>query len=588
MKRNLLKLPLCGAICFLSSISSLSAQKLSDDMVHKAAAPLIDNKVVDGISIGYIQGDRYGTVHLGHTAIGGEEANNNTLYEIGSISKVFTGLLLADAVVRGEITLGTAANVDNSAKLKLPSHDDRSITWLNLSTHRSGLPRLPSNMDATSLTNPYALYDSQKAAEAQADLKLTYSPGQSQEYSNFAVSVLGYLIRENAGKSYQELLQERIAEPLGMSDCTVSPSDEQKQRHATPHDSVGSPTSDWTFADLPGAGGVRASMKDMMRFARAQLKPPKGKFGEAIKLAWKQHTEADDSGAAMGLGWMIMDDVETRWHNGQTGGSHSMLLVNRQKSLAIIVLCNTASLHVDPFAFQLMQEATGNELAEASGEELGSDTVAPKISPFTSVGFFKNMVFVGYKGKTFLWQEIDGIPVAQVVAASKKHYGERWKKRIREDLVEVLWKLDHRPSKTVELRLQDFKTKKETVVAKAPMTKANRDLLRREQRQVEKAAAVEKKNAKPNLPIDAEHRARLVGKYKLNPNFIFDVQDHDGHLMVGITNQPTQEVFPDSATHWSYRSVKATLEFKLAKKGPAKSLVLHQNGIKQTAKRMKK
>jgi hypothetical protein len=90
------------------------------------------------------------------------------------------------------------------------------------------------------------------------------------------------------------------------------------------------------------------------------------------------------------------------------------------------------------------------------------------------------------------------------------------------------------------------------------------------------------------LEIDADYRARLVGRYKLTPSFIFDVQDQDGHLMVGITNQPTQEVFPDSATHWSYRGVKATLEFKLRNKGPAKSLILHQNGIKQTAKRIGK
>jgi hypothetical protein len=73
----------------------------------------------------------------------------------------------------------------------------------------------------------------------------------------------------------------------------------------------------------------------------------------------------------------------------------------------------------------------------------------------------------------------------------------------------------------------------------------------------------------------------------LTPSFIFTVQDRDGRLMVSITNQPTQEVFPDSPTRWSYRGVDATLEFKLKKTGPATSLVLHQNGIKQTAHRMK-
>jgi len=78
-----------------------------------------------------------------------------------------------------------------------------------------------------------------------------------------------------------------------------------------------------------------------------------------------------------------------------------------------------------------------------------------------------------------------------------------------------------------------------------------------------------------------------VGRYRLNPNFIFTVRDRDGQLMVSITNQPTQEVFPDSPTRWSYRGVAATLEFKLPQTGRARSLILHQNGIEQTARRIK-
>jgi hypothetical protein len=89
------------------------------------------------------------------------------------------------------------------------------------------------------------------------------------------------------------------------------------------------------------------------------------------------------------------------------------------------------------------------------------------------------------------------------------------------------------------------------------------------------------------VPIDATLRHRLEGRYQLNPSFVFTVRDRDGHLMVSITNQPTQEVFPDSPTRWSYHGVDATLEFKLKKTGPATSLVLHQNGIEQTARRIK-
>lgn len=451
---------------FSIRVSIVPAQNLTEEWVKKAAEPLVQKRVVDGLSIGYIAGKHTGMVHLGSANRAGKKPDDLTVYEIGSISKVFTGLMLADAVVRGEIKLNATADVANSARIRLPSREGRSIKWIDLSTHRSGLPRLPGNLAPTDLKNPYQNYDSKKAADFLNQYELPRQPGASQEYSNFGASVLGYLVAQQAGKSYQQLLQERIAKPLGMTDCTVSLRKDQRQRLATPHTKFGSATQPWTFSDLPGAGGVHVTMKDMLRFAQAQLNPPTGKIGEAIELAWKQQHNADASGPAMGLGWVIAGDGQTRWHNGQTGGSHSSLFINRQLNCAVVILCNTAVKNqIDQLAMQMVLKAAGRE-------------IKPK------------------------------------------------------------------PKETPDPKSDD-------------------------------------------IVIDAKHRRRLEGRYQLTPNFIFTVRDRDGHLMVGITNQPTQEVFPDSATRWSYRSVDATLEFKLSKTGPAKSLILHQNGVKQTAYRIK-
>lgn len=453
------------AITCFASIPFAAAQQLTNQSVENAAKPLVENRLVDGLSVGYIEGDHSGIVHLGRANQSGEKPNDQTVYELGSISKVFTSLLLADATLRGEVNIYTAANVPNAARLRLPSRDGRSIKWIDLSTHRSGLPRLPDNLSPADPSNPYRDYDSKKAAEFLNSYKLTRTPGISQEYSNLGVSVLGYLLAQKIGKPYQQLLRERIAMPLKMTDCTVSLSADQSKRLATPHAQFGSPTSPWAFADMPGAGEVHATIRDMMNFAKAQLNPPDGAIGEAIELAWKQHTEADASGPAMGLGWMIASDGQTRWHNGQTGGSTSAIFINRKYKCAVVVLCNTAvTRKIEELATQLLQRATGTEAKPQSPDasDLNSD----------------------------------------------------------------------------------------------------------------------------KLPIDAKLRSRLAGRYQLAPNFIFTVSDRNGHLMVGITNQPTQEVFPDSPTQWSYRSVKATLEFKLPKTGPATSLILHQNGIEQTARRM--
>jgi serine-type D-Ala-D-Ala carboxypeptidase/endopeptidase len=581
-QRSILTLLVIAVSCCVG-LPITSAQNLSDQWVEQLARPLVENRVADGLSVGYIEGQHYGIVHLGSSSRAGKPANNLTVYEIGSISKVFTSLLLADAVVRGEIDLNAAADVANGAGIRLPSRDGMPIKWIDLSTHRTGLPKLPGNLLLNNPTNPYRDYDSKQAAAFLNRYELPRTPGEAHEYSNFGASVLGYLVAQKAGKSYDQLLRERIAAPLRMTDCTVVLNTDQRKRLATPHERFGSVTPPWTFADLPGAGGIHATMRDMMRFAKAQLTPPPGKLGEAIELAWKQHRDADTSGPAMGLGWIIHGDGQTRWHNGQTGGSHAAILINREFQCAVVVLCNTALwTEVDELAARLVQKAAGIETKVERDE--GNDA-PPKVSPFTAVRFEGEHVIVAYDDQTYQWLELNGIKVDDIVASAKQQFGGQWQKRISEDLVELLWGMDHRPGNMVKLRLLNLKTKQDVVVDNAPMTRENRSAVAENRQPADEAASVERGDDK--LAIDAKLRGRLIGRYQLNPNFIFDVQDRDGHLMVGITNQPTQEVFPDSPTRWSYRGVDATLEFKLTRTGPARSLVLHQNGAEQTATRIK-
>ena len=553
-------------------VSIAPAQHLTDEWVEKAAAPLVENKVVDGLSIGYIEGDHFGIVHLGSANQAGAKADFSTVYEVGSVSKVFTSLLLADAVVRGEIDLNATADVTNAAGIRLPSLDGRSIKWLDLSTHRTGLPRLPTNMPLTDLVDPYCQYDSKKAAEFLNKYELPRQPGKSQEYSNFAVSVLGYLVAAKAGKSYQELLRERIAEPLRMTDCTVSLSDDQKARLAMPHKKFGSATSPWTFADLPGAGGIRATMRDMMRFAKAQLNPPEGKLGEAIELAWKQHTAADASGAAMGLGWMIAGDGQTRWHNGQTGGYHSAVFINRELKCAVVILCNTAiGNEIDQLATQLILKAAGQEVTPEPSDDSddASDGDADKLTVDAKlrsrlVGRYQltpNFIFDVRDEDGHLMVGITNQPTQEVFPDSPT----RWSY--------------HGVDATLEFKLAKAGPARSLVLHQNGAAQAAFRI---------KPESGEASDADADkLPIDAKLRERLVGRYQLRPDFIFTVRNEDGHLMVGITNQPTQEVFPDSPTLWSYHGLDAKIEFKLMKTGPAKSLVLHQNGAEQTARRIK-
>lgn len=541
------------------------SQNLSKKFVESTAAPLVEKHIADGLSIGYIEGDHFGIVHLGAADRTNKKPDYETIYEIGSVSKLFTSLLLADAVVRGEINLYANADVTNPAGIHLPSRDGHSIKWIDLSTHRSGLPRLATNISQTERADPYHDYDSKKAAEFLNEYPLPRQPGKAQEYSNFGASVLGYLVAAKIGKPYEQLLQERIAEPLELTDTTVSLSSDQLARLATPHDKFGSDTSPWTFADLPGAGGIHSTMRDMMRFAKAQLNPPRGTLGEAIDLAWKQHTEADQSGPAMGLGWMIAGDGQTRWHNGRTGGYTSALFINRELQCAVVVLANTSIENaVDQLAIRLIQKAAGLDIKPEVDETPEQKDESKDKLPIDAnlrarlVGRYQltpDFIFDVQDHDGHLMVGITNQPTQEVFPDSPT----RWSYHVVDAQLEF----------------------------NLPATGAAKSLILHQNGLNQLADRIEPPKVAANLAIDAKLRRRLVGRYQLNPSFIFTVRDVDGHLMVGITNQATQEVFPDSPTRWSYHGIDATLEFKLPKTGPARSLVLHQNGIQQTARRIK-
>jgi CubicO group peptidase (beta-lactamase class C family) len=559
------------AVSYCAPVSGALAEKLTSEWVEKMARPLVEKHVVDGLSVGFIEGEKFGIVHLGSANAAGDKADMMTVYELGSVSKVFTSLLLADAVVRGEIDLKAAAEVANPAGIRFPAREGRAITWLDLSTHRTGLPRLAGNFVITNPADPYREYDSKKAAEFLQGYQLPRKPGEAQEYSNFAVSVLGYLLATKAGKSYDQLLKERIAEPLKMTDCTVSLNEEQTKRLATPHSMYGVVTPPWTFADMPGAGGVRATMRDMMRFAKAQLDPPSGKLGEAIELAWKQQTAADSSGSAMGLGWMIAGDGQTRWHNGQVGGSHSAVFINRGLKCAVVVLCNTAVRNeIDQLATQVLLKAAGQDIEPEPTVTADNDTKKLPIDAKLRgrlAGRYQltpNFIFTVTDEDGHLMVGITNQATQEVFPDSP-----------------TLWSYHG-----IDAKLEFKLPKTGAATSLVLVQNGARQMARRMKGAAGEVKPAASDKSAEKLPIDANLRGRLVGRYQLAPDFIFDVQDRDGHLMVGITNQATQEVFADSPTRWSYRGVKATLEFKLPKSGAAKSLVLHQNGVQQVARRI--
>lgn len=327
--------------------------------VDKLVQPYLAAEVANAISIGVVQGENQWTRHYGQlSADQPEKPDDATLYELGSISKVFTGILLADAVIAKRLNLNQPVG-ELVPELMENKAVGQAIQLRHLSTHMSGLPRMPINMQPADVQNPYADYDRSMMMAFLKAIKPIRKPGDKAEYSNLAVGLLGQILAIEADDSYQNLLKKNLTEPLGMNQTIVELSDEQKSHLAPPHDGDLRRAKNWDLNAFVGAGGIRSNTSDMQTFITAQLSPPDNQIGKAIELAWREQIPSEKGAFAMGLGWHIAKDGETRWHSGQTGGYHTAIFIDRRIDAGVILMCNTATGEVDALAESIIQLVGG-------------------------------------------------------------------------------------------------------------------------------------------------------------------------------------------------------------------------------------
>jgi CubicO group peptidase (beta-lactamase class C family) len=209
--------------------------------------------------------------------------NGDTLFEIGSLTKVFTSLVLADMVQHGEVSLDDPVAKYLPAGVKVPERGGRSITLVDLATHTSGLPRIPNNMRPKDFANPYADYSAERLYQFLGAYSLPRDIGSQYEYSNLGAGLLGLALARRAGTSYEALIRSRICDPLGMSGTRVSLSPELKARLATGHDATLAPRPNWDFDALAGAGALKSSANDLLNLLSMHL----GYLESPLSAAWR-------------------------------------------------------------------------------------------------------------------------------------------------------------------------------------------------------------------------------------------------------------------------------------------------------------
>jgi len=310
-----------------------------------------------------------GVLRDGVTSVRGRSADGavldgRSMFEIGSITKTFTSLLLADGVVRGEWTLATPVRDLLPAGASVPSSAGVEITLEHLATHTSGLPNAPLPIVAGSVEmlrgrDPYARLTADGLLRAVGRARLRRTPGTgSIHYSNLGVGVLGLALAHTTGRSYADLVEERVCRPLGLLDTTVDGhlSVVQRSRMVPGHRGRGKPAPSWPLDGIPAAGALRSTADDLLRYLSAQLNPDDTQLAEAIRLT---HVLRDDPKLTVGLGWMRLDKPHRLWwHNGGTDGYRSFAGFIPGKQVAVAVLSNTAR-SVDLLGLRALRSVAG-------------------------------------------------------------------------------------------------------------------------------------------------------------------------------------------------------------------------------------
>lgn len=298
------------------------------------------------------------------------------VFEIGSITKVFTTSILEDMVERGEVKLDDPVAKYLPRSVRVPARGERQITLLDLATQSSGLPRMPANFSPRDSLNPYADYSVQQMYEFLSGYQLTRDIGAEYEYSNLGMGLLGHALALKAGMSYEELVRRRILTPLGMTQTAISLTPAMRAKLAPGHNGEGSAVPNWDLPTLAGAGALRSNASDMLTFLKANVDSMATPLSRTFKHAQAERRETSTPALKIGLGWHILARPAGNviWHNGGTGGYRTFIGFDAIRRLGVVVLSNLDA-SVDDIGFHLLDETYPLQPIQPRRMEVAVDSV---------------------------------------------------------------------------------------------------------------------------------------------------------------------------------------------------------------------
>jgi CubicO group peptidase (beta-lactamase class C family) len=505
------------------------------------------------------------TIHQGKRNVNGfgvaskakpETPNASTVYEIGSITKTFTALLLADAVSRTQFKLNDPVEL-LLPNFKISAYGNQKITLLDLATQTSGLPRLPSNLLPKNINNPYADYHEKDLAAYLNNAQLTRAPGASYEYSNLGFGLLGVALSHQAKSSYEELLHSRITIPLKMPNTSIKLTPEMRANLAPGHNANGI-AENWDFDAMAGAGAIRSNAQDMLNYLQAHMNATQSPAqtnkidGAPLGLALTHEAQrlTDQADSQIGLAWHILHDKQHKliWHNGATGAYTSFIGFTADGQHGVVILAN-GTIQVDDIGMSILRPYTRQplpkelDLNQTQKEAyLGQYELAP--------GF----ILTVKNTNDGLYVQATGQPAAPIYASQTDEFF----------------------MKAADVKIS-FKRAADGKITGLVLHQAGRDMPARRMKNEETPAE------KITIQLPAESLKKFIGTYALSPQFLLHITLENEQLFAQATGQGRNPIFASSQTEFFFKVVDAQLRFNVAPDGKVKGLVLIQGGQQMPA-----
>lgn len=550
------------AACSLLILGPVAAAEDFAAAIQKIANARVSSAAIPGLVVVTVNGQEQKIQGFGQVTNGTDGKNQahlpdaNTVFEIGSVSKTFTALLLADMHARGVLKLD-----DTVAALlpayTIPQYQGRAITLLDLATQTSALPRLPANLLPRQADNPYADYSENNLRDFLRSYQLTRAPGAKYEYSNLGFGLLGQALSARAGKSYAELVQERIAKPLGMADTGIALTANMQNNLAIGHDAQGKTVANWDMPTLAGAGALRSSAQDMLRYLQAHMHSANVKTPAGLQLVQQPQRPTGMQGLQIGLAWHVhsVRGQTVVWHNGMTGGYASFIGFTADGQRGVVVLAN-ASVNVDDIGMAaLLPAAPAADVGNTGGNTATDKLSAKQLAEYTGRYQLAPGAIVNISaGPDGLLAQLTGQPQAPVFPRKKDEFFYK--------VVEASLQFERDASG----KIQSLTLHQNGHASPAP--------------RIGEAAPEAASNAsrRTEISLPAEQLKQYVGSYTLAPGFKLIISEQSGQLFAQATGQGSNAIFAEAKDKFFLKVVDAQLSFQRQADGKISGLVLHQNG----------